>query len=59
MAFNKASIKIFSLTGVLALEKSSITTDKNIIDISSLADGLYIFEINSDGNIYRTKLLKN
>lgn len=58
-ALNNASVKIFSLTGVLVLVKSNITTDENIIDISSLADGLYVFEINIAGNIYRTKLLKN
>ena len=58
-SLNSKSIKLISVTGIILMEKINFIADKFSIDISLLADGIYFLEINNDGNVYRTKLLKN
>ncbi len=51
------NIKIYNLTGEMEIEKL-IKSNTGNIDVSILAEGLYILEINIDNKISRVKFMK-
>ncbi|MCX6351769.1 MAG: T9SS type A sorting domain-containing protein [Bacteroidetes bacterium] len=57
--FTNATVKFISMTGQTILEKNNVAGNTVSYDISSLARGIYIVEIDEAGSISRTKLLKN
>jgi|GEM_PF-1647430 len=56
--FEKASISIYSATGILRLKKSSCTYTNQIIDVSYLEKGIYFIEISSDHMHETQKIIK-
>ncbi len=57
----KAGLRIFDLSGRAVFEKNLDTQASHIdakIDVSTLADGIYIAEVNGGNGVYRSKLVK-
>jgi len=52
-------IKIYNMQSVLVVErKIAIQGDRALLNVSSLASGIYIVEIQQDDHVYQTKLNK-
>jgi len=58
-AFVNASFRLANLAGVVVLEKSGLTGNTFIVDISRLSNGVYLLEINNNGTFSRINVLKN
>jgi hypothetical protein len=54
---NNAEINIISLEGRVLMNKN-MSSNKTIIDISSLAHGMYIIEMKAENNISRARVVK-
>jgi len=50
------TVSVYSLTGVLAMEKKISSEGKTDIDVSGLTKGLYILQLRTDNNSFETKL---
>lgn len=63
LVFNKTAnnsfLKLINTTGQVVIEKTDLNENKIPIDISELANGIYILEIHEAENISRHKLIKN
>lgn len=57
--FVNASFRLANLAGVVVLEKSGLTGNAFIVDISRLSNGVYLLEINNNGTFSRINVLKN
>jgi hypothetical protein len=55
---NNINLKLMSLTGQTVLEKNNTNDMQFSFDIASLTSGMYILEINNNGIVTRTKVLK-
>jgi len=54
---SKAQFKIFNILGEMKYS-SFISSQKTTIDISGLANGVYLIEVNTENNILRQKFIK-
>jgi len=57
--FSNATIKIYTISGVLLIEKIINEKQQQTIDIENLSNGVYIIEVDQNGIIARQKLIKN
>jgi hypothetical protein len=48
-----------NLAGQIVLEKKEIAGSSFVFDVSEQAAGIYFIEINNDGNVSRTRFVKN
>lgn len=51
------SIKIYDLTGKL-LKKSILNKDKNLINMQDYAKGVYLLQINRNGHLINSQIIK-
>lgn len=56
---NNATVKLFTLTGQMILEKINFSGDKLALNISEYESNIYLMEIIENGNISRIKVVKN
>lgn len=56
--FNKAFVKLYSITGQILMEENNILGNNFTFDISQEPSGIYFLEIKQDGNVSRIKLVK-
>ena len=54
----KTEIKIFNSLGQIVLQKNISSTDKISLSISDQPSGIYFVEVNADGEVFRTKVVK-
>ncbi len=54
-----ATIRVLTITGQIVSEKKERLSNYSSFDISNLASGIYYIEINQNGTVSRTKLVKN
>ena len=54
-----ATLKVYTLTGQLVIEKTKLTGNKFQLNIENLASGTYFVELTENGNSSRNKLIKN
>ncbi|MCX6247202.1 MAG: T9SS type A sorting domain-containing protein [Bacteroidetes bacterium] len=53
-----STVKLVSITGQIFYERTNLAGNQFRLDISSLMNGLYIIEIIHDGNVLRSKIVK-
>lgn len=56
---NNATLKVYTITGQVVLEKTKVSGNKFQLQIENLASGTYFIELTENGNISRNKLIKN
>jgi hypothetical protein len=56
--FKSPILKVYNGIGTLILKKE-IHSKKEIIDISKLAKGTYIFELKTEGKSFSTKIINS
>ncbi len=56
--YQKASVRVVDILGRDIIVKADFS-DKTQIDLSSLANGIYFIEVNTNGQIMREKVVKN
>lgn len=54
-----ATLKVYTVTGQLVIEKTKLTGNKFQLNIENLASGTYFVELTENGNSSRNKLIKN
>ncbi len=52
------TIKVINVTGQLVMEKTKLSGDKFTLNIADLANGAYFLELTENGNVSRTRLIK-
>jgi hypothetical protein len=57
--FVNASFRLVNISGVVVLEKSGLTGNAFVMDISGLPSGVYLLEMNDKGALSRINVLKN
>ncbi len=57
-SLNKATLKLYNLTGQIILSKDNLSGNKFNIDIARQTNGIYILELIDNGQTTRTKLIK-
>src|SRR5690606_26629974 len=55
---NNADIRLSNIIGQSLMTKNNFSGYTLSFDVSGLADGVYIIEINEDGTVFRTKVVK-
>ncbi len=55
---NNTSLKLLNLTGQTVFEQSNISNNVYTFDIVGQANGMYVLEVNQNGSISRTKVIK-
>ncbi|HRG37104.1 MAG TPA: T9SS type A sorting domain-containing protein [Bacteroidia bacterium] len=56
---NNATLKVYTITGQVVLEKTKVSGNKFQLQIENLASGTYFIELTENGNSSRNKLIKN
>lgn len=54
-----ASIALINMMGQTVMEKTNLSGNKILLDVSGQTNGLYMLEVRETGNISRIKLVKN
>lgn len=56
---NDTEIRVINAMGTVVLERSQVTENRNVIDLTDFNSGTYIVEVIADGQATRSMLLKN
>lgn len=52
-------VKLFDLTGRMVMQSSSVVEDKFIVDAGKIANGTYLMVIQTESDLFRTKVIIN